>query len=131
MAQKVKFAQDAGRREEKKKGTNAHNESLQLRHCGSERISLLSRHENRVAAEHSNTLEQPAPLERIALCLDKPDFDKAVFGNRLEHYIAAESLLTTIDHADTNVSLFGLVVGGSGGRNGYIKGVQGGAYGAQ
>jgi hypothetical protein len=134
MVQKVKLATrcEKKRKEKKRKGKGQMpRKSLRPSHCSDGKISLLSRHENGIAAEHSNTLEQSAPLERIALCLDESDFDKAIFGNRLEHNIAAESLLTTVDHADPNVGLFGLVVGRSGGGYGYVESVQGGTYGAE
>ncbi|KAG9533750.1 kinase-like protein, partial [Aureobasidium melanogenum] len=58
------------------------------------------RHEDRIATQNSNSLEQPAPFKRITLCFDKSDLDKPVFGDRLENHVAAESLLTTITHAN-------------------------------
>ncbi|KAH0389073.1 kinase-like protein, partial [Aureobasidium melanogenum] len=108
----------------RKKKKKKKNKIKQNQKCPKKQLATKGskrRHEDRIATQNSNSLEQPAPFKRITLCFDKSDLDKPVFGDRLENHVAAESLLTTITHANAYVGLFGLVVGGSSSVYGYIQ----------
>jgi hypothetical protein len=78
-------------------------------HHGAQRLHAFRRRQHRLSTKYSNTLEQPAPPNRIALRFDKPHAQNPIIARLLNNNTAMQRLLATIERLDANAqSAFGI-----------------------